>query len=401
MMSMHAEPGSAVASQAGPTGLSVLGLKVAIYMNDLAAGGAERMILSMIPTMRQRGVQVTLLLHTGKGDLAQALPEGLPVISFETPRTLSDVRPLARYLRKARPDILLANLVHNNIAALLSRSVARGPTRVVICQHNALSSEAGPQAPLKFRVVPRIFRYLSGFAAGIVCVSRGVADDMAQTCGIARDRITVIYNPITSAGFNARVDAVDTHPWLEDGLKPVFIAVGRFVPQKNHKLLLDALALLRRRIPARLLVLGQGPLDAALAATARSLGIESAVAFLGFRENPLPLIKRSTALVLSSDYEGFGNVIVEALGCGTPVISTNCPFGPSEILADGRFGRLVPVGDAAAMAQAMASPLRDQWSEQELRSRAELFSVDAAVDGYLRLFTACIGSHRPATAANR
>jgi glycosyltransferase involved in cell wall biosynthesis len=213
------------------------GLKAAIYMNDLASGGAERMMLAMIPMLRQRGADVTLLLHTKKGELAQTLPDDLPVISFETRRTLSDVRPLARYLRNVRPDILLASLAHNNIAALLAKAIAGGPSRVVICQHNALSSEASQHATLKFRVVPLFYRCLAAFASGIVAVSRGVADDLAMTCGIKRERITVIYNPVTSASFNARVDAVDTHPWLEDGQTPVFITVGRLVPQKNHELL--------------------------------------------------------------------------------------------------------------------------------------------------------------------
>jgi len=372
------------------------GLKAAIYMNNLASGGAERMVLAMIPLLRQRGADVTLLLHRREGELAPTLPDDLPVISFGTHRTLSDVRPLARYLRRARPDVLLANLTHNNIAALLAKALAGGPSRVIICQHNALSSEAGRQAPLKFRIVPFFYRRLAAFASGIIAVSRGVADDLAATCGIGRERITVIYNPVMSTSFKVRADAVDTHPWLEDGQTPVFITVGRLVPQKNHELLLEALALLREHAPARLLVLGQGPLLASLASKARSLGIEAAVDFLGFRENPLPLIKRASALILSSDYEGFGNVIVEALGCGTPVISTDCPFGPAEILADGRFGRLVPVRDSRALARAMASPLRTHWSEEELRSRAEIFSVDAAVDRYMQLFAACVGTRRPA-----
>jgi glycosyltransferase involved in cell wall biosynthesis len=387
---------TAGSAQPGGSERSGTGFKAAIYMNDLASGGAERMMLAMIPMLRQRGADVTLLLHTKKGELAPTLPDDLPVISFETRRTLSDVQPLARYLRNIRPDILLASLAHNNIAALLAKAIAGGPSRVIICQHNALSSEAGQRATLKFRVVPLFYRWLAAFAAGIVAVSRGVADDLAATCGIRRDRITVIYNPVMSENFNARVDAVDTHPWLEDGQTPVFITVGRLVPQKNHELLLEALALVREQAPARLLVLGQGPLRTSLAAKSRSLGIEAAVDFLGFRENPLPLIKRASALVLSSDYEGFGNVVVEALGCGTPVISTDCPFGPAEILADGRFGRLVPVRDARALARAMASPLRAQWSREELRSRAEIFSVDAAVDRYMQLFAACLGTQRPA-----
>jgi hypothetical protein len=129
-------------------------LKAAIYMNNLASEGAERMVLAMIPLLRQRGADVTLLLHRREGELAPTLPDDLPVISFGTHRTLSDVRPLARYLRRARPDVLLANLTHNNIAALLAKALAGGPSRVIICQHNALSSEAGRQAPLKFRIVP-------------------------------------------------------------------------------------------------------------------------------------------------------------------------------------------------------------------------------------------------------
>lgn len=392
-------PGAQSTPRGAPAGAGERGgarFKAAIYMNDLASGGAERMMLAMIPLLRQRGADVTLLLHTKKGELAPTLPDDLPVVSFETRRTLADIRPLAHYLRQARPDILLASLAHNNIAALLAKAIAGGPSRVIICQHNALSSEASPGATVKFRVVPLFYRWLAAFASGIVAVSRGVADDLATTCGIRRDRITVIYNPVMSASFNARVDAVDTHPWLEDGQTPVFITVGRLVPQKNHELLLEALALLREQAPARLLVLGQGPLRTQLASKARSLGVEAAVDFLGFRENPLPLIKRASALVLSSDYEGFGNVIVEALGCGTPVISTDCPFGPSEILADGRFGRLVPVRDARALADAMASPLRAHWSQEELRSRAEIFSVDAAVDRYMELFAACLDTQRPA-----
>jgi glycosyltransferase involved in cell wall biosynthesis len=375
-------------------------LRVAVYMNDLSGGGVERMMLEMIPILQRRGVDVTLLLHSRGGELASTLPGDLPVVSFETRRTLADVRPLARYLRRTRPDILLASLNHNNIAALLAKALAGSSARVIFCQHNALSRESAADAALKYRVVPFFYRCLAPLASGIVAVSHGVADDLAETARIPRERISVIHNPVVSRAFSERLAAADSHPWLEDGRHPVFITVGRLVPQKNHELLLEALALVRHNLPARLIVLGRGPLRDSLLEKARRLGLERAVDFIGFRDNPLPLIKRASALVLSSDYEGFGNVIVEALACGTPVISTDCPFGPAEILEDGRYGRLVPVGDASALAEAMALPLRMQWPAAELRVRAALFSVDAAAERYLRLFSTCLASSAPAAVAD-
>lgn len=361
-------------------------LRLAIYLPDLAGGGVERMRLGMLPVLRKRDVDVTLLLHARRGDLLPQLPADTRVIGFETSRTLLDLVPLVRFLRREKPDVLLVSLDHNNIVALMAKVLAFSRTKVVICQHNALSREAAEQG-IKYKVVPFFYRWLSPIAHGIVAVSRGVADDLTQSCRIPRDRITVIYNPVITERFQEQLRQSLQHRWLDDHSVPVFITVGRLVPQKDHETLLKALALYRQRAPARLIILGVGPLREALEQQARDLGIVDAVEFAGFQENPLPWIRRASAMILSSRFEGFGNVIVEALGCGTPVISTNCPYGPDEILDNGTYGRLVPVGDAEALAAAMAPDLRQTFPAEVLMQRAHSFTVNGTVSQYLDLFS--------------
>jgi glycosyltransferase involved in cell wall biosynthesis len=360
-------------------------LKLAIYLPDLAGGGVERMRLGMMPVLAKRGADVTLLLHAKRGDLLPQLPPGTRVIGFETSRTLFDLIPLIRYLRRERPDVLLVSLDHNNVVALLAKALSFTRTRVVICQHNALSSEVQEHGGT-YGLIPFFYRWLSPLAHGIVAVSRGVADDVARSCKIPRERITVIYNPVITDRFQQRLHESLEHPWLDDPSIPVFVCAGRLVPQKDHETLLKALAIYRRHSPARLILLGTGPLREPLEQQARELGITDAVEFAGFIENPLPYVKRSAAMILSSKFEGFGNVIVEALGCGTPVISTNCPFGPDEILDNGRYGHLVPVGDAEALAAAMGPDLRTTWPSSVLRERAQTFTVGSTVNQYLELF---------------
>ncbi len=368
-------------------------LHVGIYLHDLAGGGVERCRLRLIPELQRRGVRVTLLLHARTGELADRVPFGVEVIPLEGRTTLADAAPLARWLRAEEPDLLLSSLDHNNIAALLAGLLARR-VPVVICQHNALSSEAATFG-WRYRLVPLAYRLLQRAAAGIVAVSHGVAEDLAAASTIPVERITVIHNPILDANFeDARLARCD-HPWFEPGLPPVFVAVGRLVEQKDPATLLAAFARRRRQGPARLAFLGAGPLAAALQSQAAALDVAGDVAFLGYQANPLPFIRQAAALVLSSRYEGLGNVIIEALGCGTPVISTDCPFGPAEILRHGRHGRLVPVGDVAALAGAMACDLRAAFPAAALRARAAEFTVARCADAYLRLFRSLAPSGEP------
>jgi exopolysaccharide biosynthesis WecB/TagA/CpsF family protein len=359
---------------------------VAFYMHDLSGGGVERMRLALIAALRARGVRTTLVVGAKTGPLVSLLPADLTVVELGCAGTVAAVKPLARFLRSARPDVLVASLDHNNITALLAGRRAASGARIVICQHNALSAERA--RGWRYRAVPFLYRLLQRDADGVVAVSQGVAADLASTARIPAERITVIHNPVITPDFADRMQGAPPHPWLADRDCPVFVFAGRLTPQKDPETLLRAMARLVADTPARLIVLGEGELRDALALLACRLGISDDVCFCGFQANPLPWLRHATACVSSSRYEGLGNVIIEALACGTPVIACDCPYGPSEILLGGAFGRLVPVGDPDALAEAMAAQLRADPHPETLRMRAAGFTAAACAQAHLSLFEA-------------
>jgi len=367
---------------------------IAIYMHDLSSGGLERMMLTLAEEFVQLGIRTTLVLNRSTGDLADQVPDGVDVVTFNTARELANLLPLARYLRRERPDILLSGLHHNNIIALWARLLARAPTRVVVSQHNTLSQEVATLRTWRYRAIPFLYRYLLPLADGLVAVSSGVAQDLVRVTGISADKVAVIHNPILHRRFENLADEPVTHPWLQaGGSEPVFVSIGRLVEQKDFETLLRAFASHRRDHPGKLIVLGRGPLHDRLLELAAELGVADDVDFAGFQANPLPFIRRANAFVLSSRYEGFGNVLVEALGCGTPVISTDCPYGPAEILENGACGDLVPVGDAAALAEAMSRVVERPRSPDRLRERARQFAAPTITGRYLDLFASVLGAH--------
>jgi len=365
--------------------------KIAIYLNDLSSGGVERLTLTLIHAFHQAGADLAVLLHSADGSLKLELPDDVQVKVFGTRRVLDDVGPIARYLRQAKPHILLSSLNHNNITACLAGLLAGGGTKVVICQHNALSSEASSRQSWKYRVMPVAYRLMAPLAAGIVAVSQGVADDMAAATGIAARRIEVIHNPVFDDQLLTRAAADVGHPWLNEPI-PIFVSAGRLVEQKNHAMLLRGFAAYRQQHAGRLMIFGEGPKREELIDLATALGIAADVEFCGFVENPLPYYRYAKAFILTSRFEGFGNVLVEAMACGLPVISADCPHGPAEILDGGKFGLLVPVDDVAALAGAMAEDMAQRFPSALLRSRAAEFSTDASVKRYLALFNALAGN---------
>ena len=361
---------------------------VAIYLPNLAGGGVERMRIHLSNVLVDRGYAVTFVLHDAVGELIPLVPAATRIVSLDAARTVAALPALTRFLRTERPDVLLSSLGHNNIAALWARRLARVDTAVVVCQHNALTRESAAIGNWQHRALPALYRAFLGQSDAIVAVSEGVADDMARATEIPRDRISVINNPVKAAHFAETSDEPAPHPWLEDPNANVFVAVGRLVPQKDFATAIRALAQVDPALGARLLILGAGPQKAELEALASRLRLRDRVQLMGFVQQPLPYIRRARSLVVSSVYEGFGNVLVEALACGTPVISTDCPYGPSEILDAGRFGRLVPVGDPGALAAAMRDAIvgECQHTPAELKQRASSFEIDRVADHYVELF---------------
>lgn len=394
---------------------------IALYMPDLSDGGMERVMLNLAEAFLARGHAVDLLVSRADGIYRDHLPEGVRLLVLEPAgpllgrlQALRATRPaewktlawtvllgrkpgrqlfrlpsLVRYLRARRPGALIAANTYCNLNAVWARRLAGVPTRVMVTEHNALSPKntrtgiGGAQWLARLPLIGQVYAR----ADVVLAVSDGVADDLSAVTGLARSRIATVYNPVIKSDLAARAGEAAPHPWLADGgAAPVIVATGRLAPQKNFPLLLQAFALLRRQRPARLLILGEGRLRPQLEALIAELGLGEDVALPGFVTNPYAAFARASLFVLSSDYEGLGNVLIEAMACGCPVVSTDCPSGPAEILEGGRLGELVPVKDAVALSAAMLRALDTPRANADaLRRRGAYFSQERSAERYLDL----------------
>ncbi len=356
---------------------------VAIFLRDLNGGGAERMMLNLASGMQAQGAGVELVVAVAEGALREIVPQGMPLVTFDCRRTLRSILPLARYLKRRRPRALLAAQVHVNVAAVLAGLLARARTRIAVSERNTTSIDRHASADLSVTLAHRLVPLLYRRADAIIAVSDGVADDCAAFARVSRSRIDVINNPVVTADFARRWDVPVDHPWFAAGAPPVVLGVGRLSPQKHFPLLIDAFARVRRDRAARLVILGEGPDRAGLEALVQSLAIAADVSLPGFVIDALPYMRRAAVLALSSRWEGSPNVLVEALACGTPVVATDCPYGPRETLNGGAYGGLVPVDDPDALAAAIAHALDAPPATALLQTRAQDFTMEAASARYL------------------
>ncbi len=391
---------------------------IALFIPSLAGGGVARVTLLLANALARHGHRVDLVLCRVAGPYLDQVPARVKVVElqpspgwrgrlcalsadpqafsslllpvglpFRPPQTVRYLPDLVGYLRREKPVALLAAKTPANLAAVLARRLADVPTRIVISERTHLSQEVQGPRRRKWRwrfIIPAI-QQVYPWADALVTVSNGVADDLSQCTGIPRDRITTIYNPIVSPELIDKARAHLDHSWFQRGNPPVLLGAGRLTPQKDFPTLLRAFARLRAERCVRLLILGEGQQRAELETLASALGVAQDVALPGFVENPYAYMERAAVFVLSSAWEGLPGVLIQALACGCPVVSTDCPSGPAEILAGGIYGKLVPVGDAAALAKALASTLDAPPQPEQLRARGMLFSVNHAVERYLEI----------------
>jgi glycosyltransferase involved in cell wall biosynthesis len=356
---------------------------IALFLPSVRGGGAQRIVVNLAQGMIERGLPVDVVLTTAVGVFMDQLPPGARVVDLRSRRVLGCLGPLAAYLRREQPRVVISSMSHANVVAITAARLAGTGTPIVVTEHNTMSVAAGESA-LARRLWPPLLRIFYPWADSVVAVSDGAADDFARTTGLPRERIETVYNPVITPELMALARQRPDHPWLAPGEPPVVLAVGRLTAQKDFPTLLRAFAQLRARRPARLVILGEGEDRAALESLAGELGITDAVALPGFRANAMAYMAGAALFVLSSAWEGLPTVLIEALAAGTRVVSTDCPSGPREILQDGRLGALVPVGDAGALAEAMLASLAlsaAPTSPDALRP----FTRDASVDHYLRL----------------
>ena len=366
--------------------------KIAIFLTDLGGGGAERVMVNLANGFAERTYEVELLLVKREGVYLSQLSPKVKLIDLGTNKLLLSLPKLVAYLKNAQPENLITALEDTNVVAILARLIARWvqrvPTRLIVTVHNNLSQEVKGGEGFKRKLVPFFLKWIYPFADSVVAVSKGVAADL-ETLGIQPHQIQVIYNPILTADFDelaaAAPEAGPGYDWLMQKEVPVVLGVGRLSPQKNFELLIRSFAQARQERPLRLIILGEGGQQALLEELVQQLGVAESVVFGGFVSNPLAYMARADLGVLSSDWEGFGNVLVESMGVGTPVVATDCPSGPAEILAGGRYGRLVRVGEVDSLAEAMLATLDQPLAPELLRQRAADFSVASVLDDYEKL----------------
>ncbi|MGH2630441.1 MAG: glycosyltransferase, partial [Actinomycetota bacterium] len=308
------------------------------------------------------------------------------VVDLGAGRVLASLPGLVRYLRRERPSAMLTSLAHVSVVGVWARRMARVGTRLVVNEQNTFSLETSNSTRRRHRYLPVLTKRFYPWADAIVAVSQGAADDLALASGLAPGRIQVVHNPIVTPLLREMaaepLGSPSFGPWFRPGEPPVLVAVGRFTPQKDFGTLVRAFALVRERREARLLILGDGPERGHLEATVARLGLGESVGLPGWVTNPYPTMVRAGAFVLSSRWEGLPSVLIEALYCGVPVVATDCPSGPVEILEGGKHGRLVPVGDVEELARGMGSAL-DGEVPRPTEESWRPYEQDTVVDRYL------------------
>lgn len=375
-------------------------MRIALVLTGLFAGGAQRRMLTLAAEFLARGHAVDVVVPHGHGAFRDRVPAAARLVALDpllaripgvaarkSLLQLASVVPLARYLRREIPDVVLSSSTPANLAALVARDLAAAGMPVVACVNVPISSSTAARGrPLQGLLARRYYPR----AAAIITVAEALANDTADFTGVARDRIVAIASPIDVGRIRALAACAFDHPWFAAGEPPVVLGVGKLKPQKDFATLVRAFAEVRASRPARLLILGDGEEREALISLARDLDIAADVSLPGYCANPFPAMARAAVFALSSRWEGFSNVTSEALACGCPVVATRCPGGAAEQLGEGRYGKLVPVGDSKAFAAALVATFDDPPPRAELEARADEFPVARAAGRYLDVLEGCV-----------
>lgn len=356
--------------------------RIGIVIYSLAGGGAERVSVNLAREWVADGHSVDFVLAKGEGELMDEMPAAASTHIAQTVGSKGWKFAIRDYVEVKAPDVLLAMMEG---AGVLSIQAARGRVPVYVVSHNHFSRHCRAAARWKERwLMPLAARWYLKKAAGVIGVSEGVSENIRQTAGLEPDSVHTIYNPILTDAFYRKAEEPVNHPWfIHDRDWLTVVTVGRLTEQKDYGTLLRAIARMKSQRPVRLLLLGQGEQMSELQALADTLDITSVLEFYGYDSNPYRYIAKADVFALASKWEGFGNVLVEALACGTAVVSTDCPSGPSEILDQGRYGELVPVGDSEALALAIMHAPKRETDYDGLDRHLGQFEVTRVAKRYL------------------
>jgi glycosyltransferase involved in cell wall biosynthesis len=401
-------------------------LRISFFLKSLRGGGAERVMLTVASELASRGHRVDLLVGQMRGPLLQSLPDAvevhelkpclLPSLIFyllrlprpnwtesvamlrnKVPKIVRTFPALAHWLRDIRPDVLLSTLPKANIVAAWANHLAAAGTTLVLREANQFSLALNPRNRFD-RLLPQLAKRWYPAANGIIAVSDGVRQDLMSSLKIPGEDIVSILNPVDTPRIRAmgsqRPPEEPIWPWST----PYVLSVGKLTPQKDFSTLLKAFACIHERHPSRLVILGEGQDERKLKALAAQLGIADQVRFPGHVTNPYAYMQHCSLFVLSSAWEGCPNVLLEALACGCPIVSTDCPSGPREILANGAYGRLVPVGDVDRLASEIDAALNGEIVEYSSTVALRNYSLDHVTGRYLRVLKRAAAENKPVSA---
>jgi glycosyltransferase involved in cell wall biosynthesis len=366
--------------------------RLSIFIPSLLGGGAERVASILANGFARRGHEVDLLLARAEGPYLADISADVRIVDFDRSGVAACLPQLTRYLRTTRPHALLSLLSHANVIALIANRLAGSPSRAVVCERSSFVECRRTYRRPRDRLVRAMMRLTYPWASRITTVSDATIDELHENMGIERARFLYVPNPVVPND----IDSQSREPFECDVFgkgRPVIVAAGRLAPEKDFATLIRAFKLVRERRDSALVILGEGSERPMLESLAAELGIADHVRLPGFVRNPFPFMRAAAVFALSSRFEGMPGVLVQAMACGTPVVSTDCRTGPREVLEGGKWGTLVPVGDPAALAAGIADSL-DRREHPEVRARAERHKEETGVDHYLQALLAPGGDDR-------
>ena len=356
---------------------------LAVVLSSVPMGGVGKMRVHLVNEIARRGHKVDLVLASRDSPYLNLIHPDVRLCDIATSHAVLGVPSLAAYLLRARPRVMLSQRIRVNVLALRAHALARSRARRVVTVNVNMTAKLAGHTPSKREKQLQQLRHYFPRNDGIIAVSRGVAEDVAQLIGCPLDRIRVAPNPTVTPELAQLAAEPLAHRWFGPGAPPVILGVGRLMPQKDFPTLIRAFAALRAERDCRLILLGEGPERGRLEALVADLGLGDVVELPGFVLNPYAYMARAAVFVLSSLFEGLPNALTEALAVGTPLVSTDCPNGPREILDGGRYGRLVPVGDSAALTQAIRQTLAHPPDRAAQQAAAERYTVDRSASAYI------------------
>lgn len=356
--------------------------RVAFFLSTSRHSGVDRLMKNLIPAVARRGYGVDQLKVRKHGPELGDAP-GVRVIDLGVSHTYSALWPLIAYLRRERPVVMLSDKDKVNRTAIFARALAAAPTRLVLRSGTTISVDLAHRSAFDRWLQRTSMRLLYQRAHAVVTPSDAASRDLATFTGLPAALVRTVPSPIVPATLFGQMAPVPDHRWFGAGAPPVILGVGELSPRKDFATLVRAFARVRAQRECRLVILGRGGQLDALQTLARELGVADDVDFPGFRPDVFAFMTHAAVFALTSRWEGFGNVIAESLACGTPVVSTDCPGGIRTFLQDGALGRLVPIGDDAALAEALLGTLTAPRRDEVLKAAAHRHEIEAATTDYL------------------